>query len=216
MTSNDGQTDYLMDSFPPIGKVLDPDRTGAALRRMFDEFVRGTIPNDDYTIARLTRFVRSLVRRQRGVGKFIVKPGSWSLISLNEGAPSDVRVDYVFFPTYYAVSLLTLFLQLYPERVSRIKGYGDVLHKGFLFASMRQLWGHGIEGGEQRDEAVDILMRGGVPEYLRDNANEYPECRPLLDAISDYAKELEKRIDPKIMRMYLRLSSITDTRLGGG
>lgn len=208
MASHAEETGYLMESFPSLEGVGDPDRTASALRKLFDSFLRQVIPNADFTLAQLTRFVESLVRNQRGAGSFIVEPGSWSLISLDEDAPSDVRVDYIFYPTYYAVSLLTLFLHCYPEQAERIKGYKEALHKGLRFAGMRGLLGHGLEAREQREEAVRILMRGEVPEYLVDNVNNYPECRPLLEAILDYAAELEKRIDPEIVRIYIRLSDL--------
>ena len=136
------------------------DTVPGALYATLEALSQGRIPNRNYTFSDLEALMKSLVQEQRKPGEFLVWGGSWSLIDIDEHAPSDVRVDLIFFPTYMVVSLMCLFFRRFPERSARIPGFEDALHRGFHFASARNLDGHGIEGGSQRMEAVRILNHG--------------------------------------------------------
>ena len=170
------------------------DTVPGALYATLEALSQEHIPNRNYTYSDLEALMKSLVQEQRKPGKFLVWGGSWSLIDIDEHAPSDVRVDLIFFPTYMVVSLMCLFFRRFPERSARIPGFEDALHRGFHFASARNLDGHGIEGGSQRMEAVSILNMGQVPHYLAEHVDGHPKCRPLYNALINCKEEIEKRI----------------------
>jgi len=170
------------------------DTVPRALYATLEALSQERIPNQNYTLDDLEALMKSLVQEQRKPGRFLVWGGSWSLIDIDEPAPSDVRVDLIFFPTYMVVSLMCLFFRRFPERSARIPGFQSALHKGFHFASARNLDGHGIEGGSQRMEAVSILTMGQVQHYLAEHVDEHPKCRPLYNSLINCKEEIEKRI----------------------
>jgi hypothetical protein len=170
------------------------DTVPRALYATLEGLSQESIPSQDYTMDDLEGLMKSLIHEQRRPGQFLVWGGSWSLIDIDEPAPSDVRVDLIFFPTYMVVSLMSLFWLRFPERASRIPGFQAALHKGFHFASARNLDGHGMEGDEQRMEAVRILNMGKVPQYLAEYVDEDPKCRPLYNALINCKEEIEEQI----------------------
>jgi len=76
--------------------------------------------------------------------------------------PADARVDFVMFPTYIAVSILTLFKIRYPDKAKSMEGYDDALRLGYKFATHRRLKGHGYEAQYEKTRALRILDLGGV------------------------------------------------------
>ena len=150
------------------------------------------IPNNEYSMNDLEKLMKSLIARQSPPGKFIAVGGNWSLMDNDIGVDSDVRVDLVFFPTYMVVSLMTLFWHRYPERAKRLKGFQKALHEGLNFASMRRLYGHGLERHDQRLQALRILKMGDVFRYVVNHADEHEGCHALLDVLVECRKEIDE------------------------
>jgi len=134
------------------------------MQEILEKLAKKEIPNADYSFENLVCFCTSLVKNQRNEMSS-VKKGSWS-VAPDESMPNDARVDFIFFPTYIAVSILAKFMQLYPDEIKSIPDYKNVISKGFLFSTFRNLRGHGYDGIKDMVRAVEILHMGDVPKLL--------------------------------------------------
>lgn len=145
------------------------------LQKVLDELYVGKIPGEEYTLDELKCFCRSIIDGQR---KNIpgLKPGSWCLAPAgSERMPWDARVDFIMFPTYLAISILTLTMKRFPDIMESLDGFMDALKSGYLFATGMNLNGHGHEADDDRKRAVEILKKGGVFEFVKKNPEFSPE-----------------------------------------
>lgn len=87
------------------------------------------------------------------------------------------------------------------------------MHKGLYFASARRLFGHGMEGEEQRRKAVKILVESGVYEYLIKKDCSHIGCSELLNSLTEFRndikKEIENKIDYELVSIYERLQGVS-------
>lgn len=171
----------MIREFKPCTKVdIDEmDRKVRELREVLEELAGGGIPGPDYTVDDLERLCGSLVRGQRNDIPRLV-PGSWCVAPSIEGMDSDARVEFVFFPTYLAVAILTRALREHPEFKERIPGYEKALKEGLGFSAMRGLMGQGYDANTEMREAVGILEMGQVDRYLEEEPRACPELRRML------------------------------------
>ncbi len=174
--------------FPALDDIdpYNPDPVAYQMHATLDAFAAGVLPNDEYTFAHLLHFITSIIKEQKKPDTFITWGGNWSVIPTDKTAPSDVRVELIFFPSYIAVSLLTLFWYRYPKEAEAIPGFFTALHEGLYFITARGLYGHGIEGDEQRDEAIRILLKGKVHHYLQENLDNCEKCQALYAALIQF------------------------------
>ncbi|MDQ7056678.1 MAG: hypothetical protein Q9M89_09610 [Persephonella sp.] len=159
-----------------------------------DAFAKGEIPSSSYSLYELKRFVQSVVKSQRKADRFFRVDGYWSLLPEGIHMPSDARVDFVYIPTYIAVSILTLFLERFPEEAMTVENYTDALHSGIYFASTRGLRGAGYEAEEGVIEALKILSKGRVLSYLSENVGNDERLRPLYEIISQQLTHYEELV----------------------
>ena len=141
------------------------------------------IPSEELTEKELERLCRSLIMEHR---KDL--PGfedSWSVLppKNNHGAPSDARVDFVYKPTYIAISILTRVMIDHPEISDRIPGYKEALRRGYRFSTLRRLMGHGFGAEGDRIENMELFENGGVIGFLSENPEFSPEMHRLLQEI---------------------------------
>lgn len=164
------------------------------MKKILEKLASNEIPNEStYTKSDLTNFCKSLITNQRNDLKSI-KPGSWCIVPtevVEEGMPSDARVDFIYFPTYIAISILTRVLIDYPEIAQQIPNYEEVLKKGYKFSTYRKLSGHGYDADLEMIEAIRILSMGKVPEFLASNPEFSPELFKVL-------KEIKRRLEISI------------------
>ena len=154
---------------------------------LFNKFHSGEIPNENYTLDDLKKLCESLIEAQetmmvKDCDGNEIEVGYW-YVSTNPSMPSDASVDFLYFPTYIAISMLTKFMQRYPEIAKSIPNYMDTLKKGYRGASLRELRGHGFEALEDMIRALKILNTGGVIEYLSKNPDFSPELFNVLKSI---------------------------------
>lgn len=196
---------HWLKEFPAIDNIdtYNPDPVVYKLHRTLDVFAAGLLPNDDYTFDHLLHLIDSLIKRQNGPDEYIIWGGNWAVIPTNVSAPSDVRVDCIFFPSYIAVSILTLFWYRYPQHAENIEGFFSTLHEGLHFIAARQLFGHGLEGDEQRDEAIRILLKGKVHHYLIDHLEICQKCEGLYMALVKFKTEYLREVAPRFEHMEL-------------
>ena len=161
-----------------------------SMRELLMEWKAGRIPNNEYTKDDIRKYCESLIKNQAGEIENM-NPGSWCLASTIEGMPGDARVEFVFLPTYIAVSTLTKFKKEYPEEAGRLEGLDDALRSGMEFAAARGLKGHGYEADDEMADAIEILGAGHVPQYLKSNPRVSPS---LLDALKKAKSEAVERL----------------------
>lgn len=164
--------------------------------RILDGLASGEIPNEEYSLYALKEFVRSLIVAQEDAGDWWSGPpdaGYWCLgpIDLILSGESDVRVDFLYEPTYIAVAILTRVLLDHRVVALRFPEYEYVLGKGMRFATGRGLWGHGFDAEWGQFHAVEVLWKGRVPEFLSANPDFCPEMYGLL-------VEIRRRYSAKI------------------
>jgi len=171
----------MIREFKPCTKVDtdDMDRKVRELREVLEALAGGVIPGPGYTVDDLERLCASLVRGQRDDIPRLV-PGSWCVAPSIEGMDSDARVEFVSFPTYLAVAILTRALREHPEFKESIPGYETALKEGLGFSAMMGLMGHGYDARTEMREAVGILETGQVGRYLEDDPEACPGLAKLL------------------------------------
>ncbi len=94
--------------------------------------------------------------------------GSWSVIERTM-CDSDMRVDYIYFPTYYATAAL-MFADLkvnFPEGSAE----REALLKGLNFARGRELMGHGFDAMRQMLDALIIYKNAGLYCWISEKRN---------------------------------------------
>jgi len=163
--------------------IDEMDRTCADMMDLLNAFAMGKVPNAEYTLTDLQQFCESLVKTQRNdIEGF--KPGSWPLAPKVE-QDGEARVDFVFRPTYIAVSILTRFRMKYPDEAKRILGFDDALRQGLKFSTYRNLEGHGTWGRDDVADNLKILELGDVPRHVLQNPSPSPEMAKVLDEYKD-------------------------------
>lgn len=171
----------MIREFKPCTKadIDEMDRKVRELREVLETLAGGGIPSPGYTVDDLERLCASLVREQRNDIPRLV-PGSWCVAPSIEDMDSDARVEFVFFPTYLAVAILTRALREHPELKERIPGYEKAIKEGLEFSTMRELMGHGYDARAEMIDAVTILAMGQVDRYLEDEPAVCPGLAKLL------------------------------------
>ncbi|MDZ7697721.1 MAG: hypothetical protein U5R49_12640 [Deltaproteobacteria bacterium] len=108
---------------------------------------------------------------------------------------------------------MTLFRYRFPERARQLTGFQKALHDGYNFASARRLYGHGMEGDEQRMTALRILKMGQVFRYLIEHVDQYPKLRPLYNVLIKCKEDIAEqyfRIPKQIISLHESLSVFPD------
>ena len=124
-------------------------------------------------------YCRSLVENQReSLGR--TKPGSWSVAVNDDHMPSDARCDFIFRPTYAAVSALTWLVNRHPGSIEEIPRLLQSVRSGLRFCEYRGLEGHGYGGENDSYVALRLLCLGDVPGLLKLNPTLAPRLRAIL------------------------------------
>ena len=172
------------------------------LEEFLEDFVSGRIPGKSYTLSDLKAFVRSLIENQREKDRFWRVDGYWSLLPVGKHIPSDARIDFVYIPTYIAVSILTLFLKRFPEEALTIDGYIDSLHSGLYFASTKGLRGFRYEEESGTIEYLKMFSKSGVIKYVFENAEKDERLKPLYEIIVGKLMNYQEHIKEKKPLVY--------------
>lgn len=136
--------------------------------------------------------------------------GSWA-IPKDIAMPSDARIDYIYFPTYIAVAVLSLVKQDYPKIAKAIKGFDASLKAGLDFASGRDLQGHGYDSLVEALIAMEYLAIGKVFTLIKNHPDLSRKfVRATHKAVEDIENKLGDNtgwssIDEKKAEMALKL-----------
>ena len=186
----------MIKEFLPLSVVDIPafENFNDQLKSILEKLDDNTIFTENYySIESFKSLLISFVNNQRdSLGR--TKSGSWSLAPNDDGMDSDVRVDFIFRPTYLVTAILSRTFCDYSELVESIPHYRDSLMKGMLFCSYRNLAGHGYEKDVGTAEALTILSMGKVPFLLEKNKD---LCPPLYESIQTVTKEMRERLESK-------------------
>ena len=126
------------------------------------------------------KIAKELFRLQR-------EDGAWRVIE-DLKAPMDIRVAYIYEPTYYATAALMAFMNANGEMNEAEKEY---LRNGLKIAAERQLNGSGYEATRGRLEALAIYKAAGLYEWMNRFGEQYPDFSDMIrKVISDFQAAL--------------------------
>lgn len=108
-----------------------------------------------------------------------------------DSMPHDARVDYIYTPTYLAVSILANVLMRLPSRAMRIDGFIGTLTKGLNAATGREFQGSGYESVSGLLHTLEIFADGRMFDFI----DAYPDLSPSFTRL---LQESEAFISGKI------------------
>jgi len=128
-----------------------------------------------------TKLVYELLQLQK-------EDGSFRVID-NNRCDSDIRVAYIYYPTYYATAAL-----VYAATFDGInETMKNALKKGLTVACERHLSGHGFEATKQQLEALSIYKKANLYEFLQLRRDDYSEFyNTIKDIIDNYRTRLSQ------------------------
>ncbi|MDA3957390.1 hypothetical protein [Oceanispirochaeta sp.] len=176
-----------------INKDNDYEKMTSRVGQMkifLEHILAGRVPNENYSSDSLLSFCHSLVQGQRPAEPGL-EEGSWSVSATAADIEDEDRMDYHYFPTFLALSLL-ISCGSQDSRVKEIPGYEDALKKGFGFAVSENLEGFGFNSFFQQMEAVLIMGSGGCPLWLKAHPD---SCPVLVDRLGQLGNEFKSRLD---------------------
>jgi hypothetical protein len=154
-----------------------------SIRLVLKAINRGLIPHEKYTLRDLMSFCQSFIDMQE-------EDGSWRVHRPEDTVDVEDEVDFIFFPTQIACSILSYVKQNY--NCSELSGIDEVLSRGLKFSVSKRLEGFGFNSMFQTLESLIIFIEGSVPELL----NKDPRiCPALYNRILELKEELQNLVD---------------------
>jgi len=116
--------------------------------------------------------------------------GYWSVFQ-DRSAPADIRVAYLYHPTYVASAFLMAYILKNTEACEQFPGFSEMLSKGLQASIGRKFLG--AFGDEKiRYETLDLLIRAGLGEFIKN----YPElCPSFTQLVRKIVVELKYRLN---------------------
>jgi gamma-glutamylcyclotransferase (GGCT)/AIG2-like uncharacterized protein YtfP len=105
--------------------------------------------------------------------------------------PHDAMLDYIYTPTYLAVSILANVFMRLPSRAIKIDGFIGILTKGLNAATGRDFEGSGYESVSGLLDTLEIFADGRMVDFI----DAYPDFSPSFTRL---LKESEAFISEKI------------------
>ncbi|MBI9099636.1 MAG: hypothetical protein JEY91_14245 [Spirochaetaceae bacterium] len=160
-----------------------------SLRLVLKALSKGLIPHKDYTSEELTAFCKSLISNQE-------KDGSWPVHRPEDEVSEEDEVDFIFFPTQIACSILSYVNQNYysPE----LHGLNEAISRGLKFSISKKLKGYGYNNMFQLLESLIIFIEGSVPELLNKDPRICPSCYNQLIELKEEIQALLDSGDTKM------------------
>ena len=115
------------------------------------------------------KIFRELMNLQR-------EDGSWAVIE-DTKAPSDIKVAYIFTPTYYATAAIMAYMNAggilnEEEKVC--------MEKGLHIAAKRSLNGAGYEAVRSKLNTLSVYKAAGMYEWMKKFGDQYPEFSDMI------------------------------------
>lgn len=158
-------------------KINEEERALDTLKEMYRMVVAEKSSN-----AETKKIVKDLLMQQK-------EDGSWSVID-DYRVDSDVKVAYVYLPTYYATAIL-IKADLMNNFVNETNEKQALL-KGLTFATGRHFMGHGFDATASLLETIRIYKNAGVYEWMNANENSAPD---FCEIFHEHIREFKNRIE---------------------
>ncbi len=110
--------------------------------------------------------------------------GSFSVID-DYRCDGDIRVAYVYYPTYYATAAI-MYMANMDGMTDKMR---NALEKGLKFAMGRRLAGHGVSATEEQIEALNIYKTAGLYEWLSNHKKQFEAFDQLIGTIIEKYRE---------------------------
>lgn len=142
------------------------------IKGLYDSMLAAAPCDEDYRC----KIAKELFHLQR-------EDGAWRVIE-DLRAPMDIRVAYIYEPTYYATAAIMTFMNANGEMNKEEK---ESLTKGLKVAAERQLNGSGFEATRGRLEALAIYKAAGLYEWMNRFGEQYPDFSDMIrKVINDF------------------------------
>lgn len=138
-----------------------------SMRLVLKALQKNLIPHEQYTEKELVSFCKSLISRQE-------IDGSWRVYKDDVQILEEDMVDFVFFPTQIACSILSHVMQ--KMSTTELSGIEEALSRGLKFAVSQNLEGYGFNMLFQKLESIIIFIEGSVVELLNQDPRICPTC----------------------------------------
>ena len=153
-----------------------------SMRNINRHFNTGTLPNQDFSLTDLKKYIFHLIDIQE-------KDGSWTVASSIQILSGDETVEFVTYPSYLALGSLVLVAETLPEE--SFEGIENALVKGFQFIKLE---GYGEDTIFQIIEMVLMLIESGIPPWLAKRKGEEIFYNTTMKLIS-FRDRLQSRLD---------------------
>lgn len=154
-----------------------------SLRLILKALKNSLIPHESYTELELISMCKSLINNQEA-------DGSWHVHRPEDSISEEDVVDFVFFPTQIACSILS-HVKLNCN-CSDLAGLDEVLTQGLKFAVSNKLEGYGYNSTFQKLESLIIFIEGSVPQLLN---NDPRICPSLYNRMIELKEEIQNQVD---------------------
>lgn len=157
------------------------NREQAAVNRikgLYEQTIHTSLHDTDYR----AKLMHELLMLQK-------KDGSFSVIDNNQ-VDMDIRIFYVYEPTYYATAAM-MYIQ------TRDNAHMDdrekaALLKGLSFAEGRHLSGHGFDATRQQLQVLQIYKNAGLYDWLLEFGDTAPAFTAMINGIIEGYREAVK------------------------
>ena len=137
-----------------------------AMKNVLDRFLNLELTNQESEA-----YVCSLLEAQEEKGHWSVFP-DWD-------APADVRVSYIYEPTYLACAYLMAYKVRNSECTHKMEGFDECLHKGMEAAVGRKFFG-AFGSERERFQAVELFLQAGLLSFMRTHVDFCPAFFELV------------------------------------
>ncbi|MDA3810328.1 MAG: hypothetical protein PF518_08365 [Spirochaetaceae bacterium] len=154
-----------------------------SLRQVLKALKNGQIPHKSYSEEELIFLCKSLIYNQD-------PNGSWPVHRPEDTVAEEDLVDFIFFPTQIACSILAFVKQKvnFPE----LPEIDEALSRGLKFSVSKNLEGFGHNNIFQKLESLIIFIEGSVPELLNNDPRICPAC---YHRIIELREEFQNLVD---------------------
>lgn len=160
-----------------------------SMRLVLKALDKGLIPHAQYTEEQLIAFSKSLISQQED-------DGSWRVNKTDVIISEEDEMDFVFFPSQIAASILSFVKQ--NHSISELSGIEEAISRGLKFAVSRKLEGYGYNNPFQTLESIIIFIEGSVIELLNQDPRICPSCYNRLIELKEEIQDLVDKGDTKM------------------
>ena len=115
--------------------------------------------------------------------------GFWPII-LDDYMPSDARIDFLYWPTYYITMAMMVGYMM--KLNDEIEGFDNAFKLGLEACTKRNFRGYTYEAQDGRIKVLSMFIESGLFVFLKENKNLCPRFNVCIRRIF---KEMQERLD---------------------